>query len=112
MTRLILRTFVQLASAVVLVVIALVAYCFFSEKSAERKARAFCGMLYVGMSVETLDLQALAAGASERQTRWVRLPYDTPWLPVTFTGALPMSRHICSVHGAPTLLKAEYVHLD
>lgn len=112
MTNVIVRTCVQLVSAAVFVVGAFSAYCSLAEKSAERKAREFCGALHAGMVVETLDVQALAAGASERQTKWVKLPYDNPWLPVTFTGAFPMSRHICSVHGSPTLVKAEYVYLD
>jgi hypothetical protein len=108
----ILRTFVQLVSAAVLVVVVFVAYCAFSERSAERSAREFCGALRVGMAVEPLEFRALAAGASKRQTKWIKLPDESPWLPVTFTGAFPMSRHICSVHGSPTLTKSEYVYLD
>jgi len=112
MANVIVRTFVQRVSAAVLLVVAFLAYCSLAERSAERKAREFCGALHVGMAVETLEVQALAAGASERQTKWHKLPYDNPSLPVIFTGALPMSRHICSVHGSPTLVKAEYVYLD
>jgi hypothetical protein len=96
---LVVRTIVQVASAALLAVAAFWAYCEYAETSAEGKARDFCRVLHVGMAVETLDMQAFAAGASERQTKWVKLPNDDPWLPVTFTGAF-MSRHICSVHGS------------
>ena len=112
MPKAIVRTFIQLVSAAVLLVVAVLAYCSFAERSAEGKAREFCGALRVGMPVEALYAQAIAAGASERQTKWVKVPYDGAWMGVTFTGALPLSRHVCSVQGSPTLLRAYYVYLD
>ena len=107
-----IRTVIQLASAMFLAVTVVMTYCSLAERSAERKARDFCSTLQVGMSVESLESRALAAGASERQTKWIKWPDQDPWLPVTFTGAFPMSRHLCSIAGSPTLVKAEYRYLD
>lgn len=65
-----------------------------------------------GMPVESLEMQAIAAGASQWQTKWFKPPGEDAVLSVTFTGAFPLSRHICNVHGSPTLAKLEYVYLD
>jgi len=102
----------QLASGAIVLLVLFGTYCSIAENSAERKAREFCQGLRVGMSVESLESRALADGAAQRQTKWIRLRYQVPALPVTFTGAFPMSRHICWVHGSPTLEKADYVYLD
>ncbi|MGM9483291.1 hypothetical protein ACS5PN_18995 [Roseateles sp. NT4] len=107
-----MRTSVQLATAAVVAIAAFAAYCSLAERSAERKAREFCGALQVGMAVEPLELQAIRAGASQRQTQWIKLPREDAVLTVTFTGAFPLSRHICNVHGSPTLARSEYVYLD
>jgi len=108
----IIRALVQLVSGAIVLVVLFAAYCSIAERLAEHKAREFCEGLRVGMPVESLESRALADGAWQRQTKWIRLPDQTPVLPVTFTGAFPMSRHICWVHGSPTLEKAEYVYLD
>lgn len=108
----IIRTLVQIVSAALALLVLFAMYCSIAESSAEHKARAFCDGLRVGMPVESLESRALADGARQRQTKWVRLPYQAPALPVTFTGAFPMSRHICWVRGSPTIEKAEYVYLD
>lgn len=99
-------------TAAIVVVVAFIAYCSVAENSAERKARAFCAELHVGMNVAPLRQRALDAGASERQTQWLHVPDQSPWLPVTFTGAFPLSRHVCSMTGSPTLVSAKYVYLD
>jgi len=111
-TNPIIRAGVQLVSFAVVLVAVFVAYCAIAERSAEGKAREFCGGLQIGMSVGPLESRAFAAGASKRQTKWIFLPYQSPALPVTFTGAFPMSRHMCWVQGSPKLVKAEYVYLD
>lgn len=108
----VIRAFVQFATAALLVVGVFVTYCAIAEKSAERKARAFCGGLHVGASVADLQVQAVAAGASQRLTKWAYSENESAWLPVIFTGAFPMSRHICWVTGAPKLETAKYVYLD
>jgi hypothetical protein len=106
------RAFVQFATAALLLVGAFVTYCAMAEKSAERKARAFCGDLRVGASVADLQVRAVTAGASQRLTKWAYFEDGSAWLPVIFTGAFPMSRHICWVTGAPKLETAKYVYLD
>lgn len=108
----IIRTLVQIVSAAVALLVLFATYCWIAERSAEHKAREFCERLRVGMPVESLESRALADGAWQRETKWVRLAYQAPTLPVAFTGAFPMSRHICWVQGSPTIEKAEYVYLD
>ena len=112
MTTPLMRALVQIATAALLVLGAFLIYCAIAEKSAERKARAFCGDLHVGASVADLQARALAAGASPRLTKWAHSENESAWLPVIFTGAFPMSRHICWVTGAPKLETAKYVYLD
>jgi len=108
----VIRALVQFAAVALLLVGAFVTYCAIAEKSAERKARAFCGDLHVGASVADLQARAVTAGASQRLTEWAYPENGSAWLPVIFTGALPMSRHICWVTGAPKLEAAKYVYLD
>lgn len=108
----VVRALVQLMTAAIAMVAAFIAYCSVAESRAEHKARDFCAELQVGMDVGPLKLRALDAGASERQTKWIHIPDQSPWLPVTFTGAFPPSRHICSVTGSPKLVSAKYVYLD
>jgi hypothetical protein len=106
------RAFVQLATAALFVVGVFVAYCAFAERSAERKARSFCGDLRPGVAVADLQVRAVTEGASQRLTKWAYPENESAWLPVVFTGALPMSRHICWVTGSPALETAKYVYLD
>ena len=107
------RNFFLLTTAAVVAIALFVAYCSFSERLAERKARAFCEALQVGMSVESLKAQALADGASGKQTQWLeRLSGESPVLTVVFTGAFPVSRHVCNVYGAPAVVRSEYIYLD
>ncbi len=98
--------------AVALAALALLAYASYAERAAEARARAFCSGLSLGDAPESLLRKAAAAGAEARHTRWFRSEGQESWLPVTFTGAFPLSRHICSVRATSVIQSAEYLHLD
>lgn len=106
------RAFVQITSAALLVVILLVAYVAYAEHSAERKAKAFCSTVSLGENANALLDRAKSSGADERRTRWIRVSDNERSLPVTFTGFTPISRHICFVTAAETVTSAEYAYLD
>jgi len=108
----IVRSWVQILTAAVLIAIALVAYLAYAEWNAERKAREFCSVVKTGEDVSSLLERALASGADERHTRWAKSSTGEAWLPVTFTGFTPISRHICSIEGSDKISSAKYVYLD
>ena len=112
MTRPVVRAFVRVLSGIVVLVVALVAYALYAESGAERRARAFCQSVRVGESANGLLERARAAGADERQTHWYTPKDEDRWLPVTFLGFTPLSRHMCSIKATSTVMSAEYVYLD
>jgi hypothetical protein len=104
---------VQIVTLFVLGMAALIAYAWYAEERAENKARLFCETEKEGASTENLMGRAIEAGADARQTRWFKRSGEPDWLPVTFTGALPLSRHICSIRSTDgKLSEARYVYLD
>lgn len=107
-----IRVSVQILSAAVALVVALVAYAAYTEHNAKRLATEFCGSVKVGENADLLFKRAIASGADQRQTRWFAPLNEDRWLPVTFTGFTPLSRHICSVKAATTVKSFEYVYLD
>jgi hypothetical protein len=108
----IVRAGVHIFSWVVVLIAALATYAAYSENKAERSAIEFCASVRVGEDTETLLAKAKASGADEQQTRWITLTGEDPWLPVTFTGATPLSRHICSIKAKGTIKSLHYVYLD
>lgn len=107
------RTVVQLMPTFVLIVVAVVGYAFFAESRAETKARDFCRSVPAGQATEGLVERALAAGANKRMTRWIKVHDTEDWLPITFSGSTPLSRHICSVSAtANRVTQTDYVCLD
>jgi len=106
------RAVMSLAAALGLVVVALVVYVAVSERSAERRAIAFCLAVKVGESPAGLLEQARAAGASSRQSYWTQQESGERDLSVVFEGATPQSRHVCSVQAKDSILRADYLHLE
>lgn len=106
------RVVVQIASGAVLLVIALVTYAAYAEKNGEQKARDFCSKVKIGEKADTLLERAKLSGANERHTRWVQVPNEERWLPITFIGFTPISRHICSVRASEYVTGVKYVYLD
>jgi hypothetical protein len=106
------RSFAQLGTTLFLVLFGFVLYSFYAEDRAEKKALEFCATVSTGSSIQGLLERAIAVGADGRQTRWIRRSGDSDWLPVTFTGATPLSRHICSISANSTVIDAKYVFLD
>lgn len=105
------RALVQWTTLVVGVVLAFGTYVAISEHRAEGRARSFCAHVRVGVPTAPLEARGIAAGAEERQSRWIRIPGHTPLLLVTFV-AVPMSRHICAVEGDQAVTKVHYSYFD
>jgi hypothetical protein len=104
---------VQIVTVSVLLLFALIAYVSFLENEAEKRANEFCNALRVGEDVHGLRERTIDAGADERKTKWVTIPYEGEWLPVMFAGGTPLSRHICSIHAANgKITKKEYAYVD
>ena len=104
---------VQILTAGVLIVTALVIYIAHAEHNAKQKAQAFCDALHIGAPTAGLIEQAIEAGADKKMTQWFNRPDEPDWLPVTFTGIPPLSRHICAVEAVKgKLTGAEYHYLD
>lgn len=112
MTQPFTRSCIRLATVGFLLSVMLIGYAWFSESRAESRARAFCDSVRIGDSSAPLLERAYVAGADSRQTKWLQVGGDEPWLPVTFTGATPLSRHICSIHGGNVVREFHYVYLD
>jgi hypothetical protein len=94
-------------------IVLLAAYAFFTERRAENKAKEFCGRMKVGSATDALVDAAIASGADERQTRWIRPIAGPSWLAATFTGLTPLSRHICSITvDNGKVVTASYSYLD
>lgn len=104
---------VQIATIFILIIAALIGYAAYCENWAEKHANEFCAQLKVGQEVRGLLEQAIAAGADVRRTKWHTVQYEGEFLPIIFTGATPVSRHICSVMALNgKITKKEYVYLD
>ena len=106
------RAAVQIVSGATLLVLALIAYATYAERSAEKKARSFCSDVKIGDRVDRLLESAKWSGADERHTRWLQVPNEDRLLPVTFTGFTPISRHTCSVRASENVTSASYVYFD
>ena len=90
----------------------LMAYAVYAEHSGEARAMEFCATVKIGENADAILERAISAGADMRQTRW-RLPQnDDQYLPVTFTGVTPMSKHICWIRATTAVKSFEYVYLD
>jgi hypothetical protein len=104
---------IQMGAIFILIAAALIAYAVYSENRAEKHANEFCDRLKVGQEVKGLLEHAVAAGADDRRTRWHTVQHDGESLPIVFTGATPISRHVCSVMALNgKLTQKEYVYLD
>jgi hypothetical protein len=108
----IVRAIVQIISGAVLLVIALVVYAAYAEWSGERKAKEFCATVKIGENADALLERAQSSGANERLTRWNKVSIQERWLPVTFTGFTPLSRHTCSVRALENVTSFKYIYLD
>ncbi len=103
------ETLVILAIAIV----GLISYAVYAENVAEKQAQEFCAPLKAGAPTEGLIQAALAKGADERMTHWIKIAGEPDWLPVTFKGILIFSRHMCSIHAANgKVIDAAYSYLD
>ncbi|WP_396271105.1 hypothetical protein [Ideonella sp.] len=102
----------QFVTATVLVATMLIGYGWFTESQAKARAREFCEGIRVGEPAAPLLERAYAAGADQEQTHWFRAETDEAELSVTFTGATPFSRHICSIRGADFVKESRYAYLD
>ena len=98
--------------AIVLVFGLFLGYIAYSEHSASGKADAFCQAIAAGSDASALLSSAAAYGADAVHTKWSRLDGQDQ-LPITFSGATPLSRHICWVKAANgRVVSARVVYLD
>lgn len=98
--------------AFVLVFGLLLGYIAFSEHSASDKAEAFCKIIAIGSNASALRPLAIARGADPVHTKWLRTDGQDQ-LPVTFSGATPLSRYICWVKAENgRVVSTHVVYLD
>ena len=98
--------------ALILVFGLFLGYAAYSERAATGKAEAFCQTITAGSDASTLLDSAIAHGADTVHTKWFRTD-DQDQLPVTFSGATPLSRHICWVKAAEgRVVSSRVVYLD
>jgi hypothetical protein len=109
---LIVKALVQILLGVIVFIVGLIFYVAYAEHSAMRNATEFCASVSIGERADRLLERARASGADERKTRWFEPRYDDRSLSVTFTGAVPLSRHICSIKATNVVTSAQYVYLD
>ena len=100
------------AAALVIVFGLFIGYIAYSEHSSSDKAAKFCRPIAVGSSISGIFERAISQGADTRQTKWfVADAYDQ--LPVTFTGATGLSRHICWISAKDgRVVSRKVVYLD
>ena len=111
--RKIIVALVQITSALFLMLCVLVGYVEFSEFGAERKAREFCDRIKVGESTTGILERALEHGAGSHGTQWHKTEGEPDWMAVTFTGAIPLSRHMCWLKATDgKIASSEYVYFD
>ena len=84
------------AIAVTLLFLVFSGYGYFAERSASQKAEAMCASVEVGQRAVDLRERAIRDGASESQTRWIKLD-GMETLFITYIGLPPFSRHMCLV---------------
>ena len=88
-------------------------YCSYSERRAEKQAQQFCESIKEGDATDNLLQRALASGADSQVTVWNKGEGRADWLPVTFVGPPPFSRHLCSVYASDgKILRAQIRHID
>ncbi|WP_457098146.1 hypothetical protein [Lysobacter sp. P5_B9] len=98
--------------ALVLVFGLFVGYAAFSERSASGKAEDFCRTTVPGSATAALLDSAISHGADTVHTKWYQSDGQDQ-LPVTFSGATPLSRHICWVKAAQgRVVSSRVVYLD
>ncbi|MES2296636.1 MAG: hypothetical protein V4582_06310 [Pseudomonadota bacterium] len=110
--KLVWVSLVQLATAAVILIVAILAYGRSAEHSAEGRARAFCSATKPGETADVLFARAMLVNADRHQTRWSRSGEGGRILSVTFTGALPLSRHIRAVRADALVTESSYAYLD
>ena len=107
-----LRKVAMTMAVAVLLFIGYVGYSAYAEGRAKDQAQAFCATVKVGDATDSLLQRAIASGADQRHTRWFSPPNEDRWLPVTYIGTPPFSRHMCSIKATNTVVSAQYSYLD
>lgn len=80
------------------------------EHSAQTKAIQFCASMSIGTRTTQLLEQALTADADKKHTHWFHHEKtNIAWLPVTFIGIPPFSRHYCSVEARNGIIISKQV---
>jgi hypothetical protein len=88
-------------------------YIAYSERSASGKVDDFCRPIAAGVDATHLAERAISLGADARHTKWYRDSKGYDQLSATFSGATPLSRHICWVTAVRgRVVSSRVVYLD
>ena len=109
---LLVRIVIAVAATLGVLVVGLVIYVAHAERSADRKAIAFCLAVKVGAAPAGLLERGRAEGASVKQSHWTQLETGEQELDVVFEGATPLSRHVCAVQVKDAVTRADYRYVD
>ncbi|WP_374353348.1 hypothetical protein [Chitinimonas sp.] len=113
--RYLITAVIQLGITVSALGMVIMVYCYFAEQYAHKRANDFCASVHINSSAEQVIARAVAAGAVQRYLKWRlgRNEYEHKLLPVVFTGATPLSRHMCNIEARnKTVVGAHYSYLD
>jgi hypothetical protein len=106
----------RLGKTVVVLVIAaglFLGYVVYSEHTAMERAAQFCRPIAAGFPTDGLADRAISLGAENRFTKWLRDADSLDQLPVTFSGATKLSRHICWITAKNgRVVSSQVVYLD
>ena len=100
-----------LFGALVLLVMAQLAYGYYKEPIAKQLAIDFCAAVKIGDLADGLELKAQENGASI--AKWSTSGDGQRVLMATYIGMPPFSRHICVIKAdSKSVLEAKYTYLD
>jgi hypothetical protein len=99
---------------VLVLFIALIFYCYITEKQAKAAAREFCDQTPMNASESETLSRALLTKAKKRPLKWyVDKNNKGKFLPVMFEGMSFLSRHTCFVQAMEgKVVSREYEYLD
>ena len=102
----------KIGIALVLIFVAYGVHGYYREGIAKRQSEEFWASVKIGTAVDDLLDRAKNAGADPRFTKWIAIPNEPSWLPATFVGLPPFSRHICSIKATTVVVSADYLYMD
>ncbi|MBL8361843.1 MAG: hypothetical protein JNN18_15225 [Rubrivivax sp.] len=109
-----LREFLKVLLIPVLVgfglIVALLAYMAYGERSAKDLAIKFCDSVKVGDDPIAVQSRATHSGAIPSSPTWVPWESQPRTLEVLFKGGIPLSAHGCRIQASERVTSAVYFH--